>query len=146
MVRTQPMPPCPVCVLQERVKTATHIVTLVRQTTFVGCEVLGVIERSQSPGEKRAYEASLELLANFVAGEIDGTGPSNDELPGPDMATLPPKQPAGPESAAPGNAPVATGFNVVEMTGQQFMSLLTGNSGPHSLAPRPLAPPKEGSD
>lgn len=76
-------------VLNLRVDIAFKLVELMRHTgVFHSVDGnLPPVERCVSKGEKRAYNASLELLAQFINGEITIGGQVDDEdLPGPDLA------------------------------------------------------------
>lgn len=78
-----------------RVGIAMRTIELLRTTGVLhSCDgMLPPVERTVSDHERRAYNNSLDFIANFVSGELEaaGTDLDDDDLPGPDMAVRYPR-------------------------------------------------------
>lgn len=97
--------------LMNRIMLAFEHAKVMRSTGVLVIEGGIASERESTAGEKRSTAAAHELLANYFNGEISTDNVDDEDLPGPNLATLP-----GPIVPAPSTAPVP----VMQSCGELF--------------------------
>lgn len=87
--------------IMARVNTSLAVVNLLRTTQYMNTGIGAPVEHPLTQFERGAYNACWETLRQWVSGELSADPVSDDDLPGPDMATRLPRVSGPPGQCAP---------------------------------------------